>query len=124
MLFATKDDPASQKALNFQLIFAVGGFGLLVLIFLGGQLNLLLGIEKESAAVVTRHDIRVGGRSNSHIIGFKTESGDEYERTLNTYSLKALQPLNPEQELRIRTDGLFWRKVVAIDNGKGFKTLP
>lgn len=123
MLYATKDDPASQKVLDFKLwaaIFLVGG---MMLTFFIGQFNLLLGLEKDQAAVVTSRQSHVGARSNHYTISFKTDSGSEFEVSLNSVTNRRI-PLGKDQQVTLRTDGLLWRKVVAIDIGKGFERLP
>jgi hypothetical protein len=120
---ATKDDPLSSWIASKELVLAVLMVGGLIGYFLIGQLNLFLGFEREKKAVLERVDVHVGTRSNSYTLVFNTEDGDALQETVGKYTLKRLD-VAPGSEVNLKTDGLFWRAVVAVDNGKGFERLP
>lgn len=123
MLYATRDDPASQKVLDLKLWAAVALVGGMMLCFFLGQLNLLLGLEKEHTAVVQSREVHVGGRSNHYTITFKTDTGHTFESSFDSVTNKRIR-LAEDQEVTITTDGLLWSKVVAVDNGDGSKRIP
>jgi hypothetical protein len=93
--------------------------GTLVLTFVASQFNLLLGVERERKVVVVERKIH----SKRWTIVMRAEDGKEYEYTINTLSKKLFNP-GKGDEVTIRTDGLFWNRVVAGDTGKGMIDLP
>ena len=93
--------------------------GALVLTFVGGQINLLLGLEHERKVVVVDREIH----SKSWTIVMRDEDGNDYDYTINSLSKKLFNPSKGD-EITIKTDGFFWSRVVAGDTGEGMVTLP
>jgi hypothetical protein len=125
MLFAKRDDPASQKLfdgmMSFQLVGGLIVLGLMFTLFFLQQLNLFLGLERECTVTVLEAEI-TDKRRKTRTVKMETDGGYDFSQKMSSlyYAKLAVQP---GTTVEVKTDGLFWTKVVAVKTEKGWETI-
>ncbi len=109
------------QVLNFKSAVGLTLVAVLALVFLAGQLDLLFGIEHQHQGTFTRAQPDRAARYFT--LEFETDEGPVYARRIHSLALGHLG-LRAGDEVALKTDGLLWRRVVAIDKGEGFRALP
>ena len=80
----------------------------MVLCFMGGLLNLLLGRERVVSARLDHWDVHVGSRRNTVTSFFHGENRNY------TWDSTQAAPVDQSKPVELVVDGLFWDEVVEI----------
>lgn len=96
---------------------------LLVLVFFS-HVNLLFGLEKVLDATLVDHQVLPTARSTQHVLLYRTQEGAEMKTKVQASFVRRAGAGQPGQRAKIKTDGFFWRTIVAVDHGAGFQDIP
>lgn len=125
IMFAKRDDPASQKAFGCytQVYGILAGLFLVtvVSVFFVQQLNLLLGVEKKCTVTIQSSQV-VDTRRHTRELVLKIESGGEFRQKINSVSYGILATGDGES-VEVKIDGLFWKRIVAVKKKDGYRTV-
>jgi hypothetical protein len=125
MLFAKRDDPASQKLFDGMMNIQLWGASIILValfsVFFIQQLNLFLGFERECTVTVKESE-RIDKRRKTQLVQMETDRGHDFSQKMSPEYYKRLGATFGESA-EVKTDGLFWTKVVAVKTDKGWETI-
>lgn len=104
-------DPLSDRMMPWFYYASLAALAILLLLFLAGQLNLLLGRQRVVNGRFLRWDVQVGRRSNT-VTSF-------FEAAGRSYSLKASKvvPVDQNKDVDLVLDGFVWDEIVELRQG-------
>lgn len=88
------------------------------------HVNLLFGLEKTHGAQLLEHQVLPGAKTTAHVLVFRLEDGRTIKTKVDHSFVSKVLPTEPDQVVQLKTDGFFWRTVVAVDRGEGFREIP